>query len=233
MNLRNRPELQDRLAAEYALGTLRGAARRNFERWMREDAANALAVSRWQAQLAPLDAGVVPVTPPARVWRAIRERLGEQGRAPGFWDSIALWRTLGLAASGAAAILLAVVLYLAPAAEAPASYFAVLSEPKSQKAVLVVSAGANSDQLWVRTLDPAIHVAGKSLELWALPRGGAPKSLGLVSREAQATLKLLAVADRSLADVPALAVSLEPGGGSRTGAPTGPVLFSGPCVKTW
>lgn len=231
MNLRNRPELQERLAAEYALGTLRGAARRRFERWMREDAATALAVSRWQELLAPLAEAVAPVAPPARVWRAIRERLGEQGRRRGFWDSVALWRPLGIAASGLAAILLTVVLLFTPEKEDSAAYFAVLSDAKTQKAVLLVSAGVKSDQLVLRTLDPAIHVAGKSLELWALPKGGAPKSLGLVSREDRSKLKLVSAAEQSLAGVPALAVSLEPSGGSPTGAPTGPVLFSGPFTR--
>ena len=40
-------------------------------------------------------------------------------------------------------------------------------------------------------------------------------------------------ADRSLGGVPTLAVSLEPPGGSPTGQPTGPVLYTGPCVKYW
>jgi anti-sigma-K factor RskA len=46
-------------------------------------------------------------------------------------------------------------------------------------------------------------------------------------------LQLAAIADQSLGEIPALAVSLEPKGGSPTGAPTGPVLFTGPCVKYW
>lgn len=37
MNYRN-PERIDRLAAEYALGTLRGPARRRFERLLRDHA---------------------------------------------------------------------------------------------------------------------------------------------------------------------------------------------------
>jgi anti-sigma-K factor RskA len=86
--------------------------------------------------------------------------------------------------------------------------------------------------LRVNTLDPAIHVAGRSLELWALPRGAQPRSLGLVSDQ-KAILRLAAAADQSLGDVPALAVSLEPQGGSPTGQPTGPVLYMGPCVKYW
>jgi anti-sigma-K factor RskA len=75
-------------------------------------------------------------------------------------------------------------------------------------------------------------VAGKSLELWAVPREGSPRSLGIVQAEKHA-LKLPAPADQALGDIPLLAVSLEPQGGSTTGAPTGPVLYSGPCVKYW
>jgi anti-sigma-K factor RskA len=228
VNSRGKPELQERLAAEYALGTLRGAARRRFERWMEEDAATAQAASRWQARLTPMSGAVAPVVPPARVWRAIRERLGEPARAPGLWASVAFWRALGLAASSAAAALLAVVLFVAPAGEPAATHVAVLSDAKSQKAVLLVSAAAAQDRLRVRTLDPAIHVEGKSLELWALPAGGAPKSLGVVPADARAMLRLAAPVGTSLAGVPALAVTLEPRGGSPSGAPTGPVLFSGP-----
>ena len=192
MNFRNKPELHERLAAEYALGTLRGAARRRFERWMREDAALAMAVARWETRLAPMAGAVQPVPPPAHVWRRIRERAQPAGPSQGLWNSVGFWRNLGLAASGMAAALLVAPLLISPqtaqppAALAPAgtivaSYLAILSDAKTQKPVLVVSAGRKSDQLWFRALDPAIQVAGKSLELWALPRSGAPKSLGLVA----------------------------------------------------
>lgn len=254
MKINGKSELQERLAAEYALGTLRGAARTRFQLWMREDASTALAVARWEARLAPMAAAVAAVAPPARVWRAIRQRIGQAG-APrrGLWESLAFWRNLGLAASGMAAALLAAIVLIAPqpprpapaqvvlrlpqtvpSGEMAASYLAVLSDPKTQKPIIVVSAGRSSTDLWVKTLDPSIHVADRSLELWALPAGQAPKSLGLVTAaEKMAAIKLVAAADRSLADVPMLAVSLEPRGGSPTGAPTGPVLFSGPCVKYW
>jgi anti-sigma-K factor RskA len=113
-----------------------------------------------------------------------------------------------------------------------ASYVAVLSDTRTQKPVLLVSAGRRSTELRVKTLEPAIHVADASLELWALPKGGKPRSLGVVSGT-KAVLQLASSADRSLSDVPMLAVSLEPKGGSRTGLPSGPVLYSGPCVKDW
>ena len=121
-----------------------------------------------------------------------------------------------------------------PSNEMPATYLAVLSDPKTHKPMLVAAASRTSDQLWVKTLDPSINVPDRSLELWAImPAGQPPKSLGMVGKGDKTMLPLHAVADRSLGDVPMLAVSLEPMGGSPTGAPTGPVMYSGPCVKVW
>ena len=238
MNCKNKPELRERLAAEYALGTLRGRARDRMRRWMREDAALARAVAEWEARLAPLAQAVQPVRAPARVWDGIEARLGRRaaarpaggtGRASGArsaswraarWPPCSPWSCCCRRRSRA------------PAESMPAAYIAVLSDPKTQRPVLVATAARQDARLSVRALDPAILVAGRSLELWAVPRKGGPRSLGLVEAE-QATLQLAAAADRSLGDVPLLAVSLEPRGGSPTGAPTGPVLYSGPCVKYW
>jgi anti-sigma-K factor RskA len=121
---------------------------------------------------------------------------------------------------------------LPPSAPPSDGYVALLSDPKTQKPVLYVTAARKGSQLRVKALDRSIQVADASLELWALPRGGKPRSLGLVPAD-KGVLQLSAAADLTLSDVPMLAVSLEPKGGSRTGAPTGPVLYSGPCVKDW
>ena len=227
MNYRDKPELRERLAAEYALGTLRGRARERVRRWMRDDAELAREVAAWEARLAPMAEAVHPVAPPPRVWHGIENRL-ENAR-----KRFSFWKTLGLIASGAAAALIAVAVLLPPQrAEISPSYIAVLSDPKTNHPVLIATAERGETVLRVNTLDPAIHVVGRSLELWALPRGAQPRSLGLVSDQ-KTTLRLAAAADQSLGDVPALAVSLEPQGGSPTGQPTGPVLYTGPCVKYW
>jgi len=232
LNYRDKPELRERLAAEYALGTLRGRARERLRSWLRDDAELAREVAAWEARLAPMAQAVEPVTPPARIWAGVERQLGGAAHKP-----FSFWKTLGLIASGAAAALLAVAVLLPPqrariSPSVEGSYIAVLSDPKTNHPVLVATAERGETVLRVNTLDPAIHVAGRSLELWALPRGGQPKSLGLVSHE-KVALKLVATADQSLGDVPALAVSLEPQGGSPTGQPTGPVLYTGPCVKYW
>lgn len=228
MNHRDKPELQERLAAEYALGTLRGPARARFRRWLREDAALARTVSEWEARLAPMAETVAPVRPAQRVWKEIEAKLRPQ-------EPRAFWRGLGLVASGAlaAVLFMAVVLPVLRTPAGEASYVALLSDPKTQRPVLYVSAGRQDRQLRVRRLDPGIQVSDASLELWALPKGGKPKSLGLVASSDKSVMQLPAVADLALGNVPVLAISLEPKGGSPTGLPTGPVLYSGPCVKDW
>jgi len=231
LNYRDKPALQERLAAEYALGTLRGAARARFRRWMREDAALGRRVTEWEARLAPMASAVAPVRPPKRVWEEIQARIGRgapAARKGGFWRAFAL-----LASGAAVALVLMTVLVPQRPAERGGEYVAVLSDPKTQKPVLLVSVGRRDTALRVRTLDPSIQPADRSLEIWALPKDGKPKSLGLVPPGAGGTVQLAALADQTLSDVPALAVSLEPRGGSPTGAPTGPVLYTGPCVKDW
>jgi anti-sigma-K factor RskA len=232
LRYRNKPALQERLAAEYALGTLRGPARARFRRWMREDAALARAVAEWDARLTPMAGAVAPVRPPRRVWDEIQARLAADARPAqpkgGFWRIVALMAT----GAAAALVLMTVLLPLQKPAH-QGDYVAILSDPKTQKPVLLVSAGRRDAALRVKTLDASIQPLEGSLEIWALPKEGKPRSLGLVPQEPQGTVQLAALADQTLSDVPALAISLEPRGGSTTGAPTGPVLYSGPCLKDW
>jgi len=123
MRYRDKTELQDRLAAEYVLGTLRGRARLRFEGWTREDAALRRRVEAWQERLIPMADAIEPVRPPRRVWKAIEAGLGTDAKAPesvagrpgtagrrsGFWDSVSFWRTIGLVTSGMAAALVVAV----------------------------------------------------------------------------------------------------------------------------
>jgi anti-sigma-K factor RskA len=89
----------------------------------------------------------------------------------------------------------------------------------------VLTVDTISNTLSIRRVADAAP-AGKSYELWAVQPGQNPKSLGVVE-QARYT-RPLAVPTKDLV----LAVSLEPRGGSPTGAPTGPVVFSGPLIKS-
>jgi anti-sigma-K factor RskA len=253
MRYRNNPTLQDKLAAEYVLGTLRGRARLRFQTWLRDDARLRQIVGEWEARLAPMAVGVAEVQPPRRVWTTIEQRMGERSASSaktGFWESITFWRGWGLIATGCAAALVAALALQKPerieipivkTVEVPAvgmqqAYVAVLYAQKDQqKLVFVAYAGRHSDELWVKklALDPAPTEHG--YELWGLPakKGDPPRSLGMLPKDEKGTIKLAALAEQSLKDFPALAISIEPAGGSKTGLPTGPVVASGNCLRFW
>ncbi|MGH8750636.1 MAG: anti-sigma factor [Burkholderiales bacterium] len=220
-------ELRDKLAAEYALGTLRGAARARFAQLMKYDPALRGTVADWENRIYPLLEAAPEIMPPARVWNAIKARIAGGSTAP-----MGFWRMLGLFSSGLAAVLV-LYLSLAPRPDAPPAYMALLSDPKTQQPVLLVSAQRNSPELTIKALSTQVIAADQSLELWALPaaEGKAPKSLGLVAVSGVTRLKLQQAADQQLGNVPALAISLEPKGGSPTGLPTGPVLYVGKWLK--
>ena len=72
--------------------------------------------------------------------------------------------------------------------------------------------------------------ADKSLQLWALPTGGTPKSLGVLGGE---PVIRLTAASSDVREVPTLAISMEPLGGAPAGSgPTGPVLLKGALIET-
>jgi anti-sigma-K factor RskA len=220
----------DALAAQYVLGTLRGRARDRVARLVRRDGTLAAAVTAWEQRLLPFAESVTPVEPPARVWERIVARTqggrapAAQSSSPSLWTSLALWRGLALAAF-VTALALAIVL-TAPRERPDQTLVAVLAG-QDAKPVMIASVDSGGRILRVRTVAPVDLAADRSLELWALPQGANLRSLGLVAPNAVVEIPLAAPAATTFAQVPALAISLEPRGGSPTGLPTGPVLYTG------
>jgi len=232
--IRNNAALREKLASEYVLGTLRGGARRRFEGWLEEDAALRRTVAEWQDRLTPM-AEFAPVARPSpQVWQAIESELKLKPRRS-FWmglrEDLAFWRGLGMASTAAAAVLATVLLTRLPTPEAPiADYVAMLADDKAQP-VMLITGDARRRELTVRVLAPPPVAPDKSLELWAVPKEGAPRSLGLVAADGTVTLPLAENATPESA--PVLAISLEPKGGSpNRNAPTGPILYKGAWLKT-
>ena len=256
MNLIQNPELLDRLASAYALGTLRGGARRRFETLAREQAPVRAAALIWQSRVASMNELQTPSEPAPAVWTRIHNlvqadaeqaamaasrQAPERPTAGGWLRSLSLWR--GTTAAGALATVLAVVTAVglndnlggqigelqAKLANAPqVEYVAVLNDDQSSAAMLVTF-DPNSKKLTLQRVGGFREAADKSLQLWALPPSGGPRSLGVLSQE---KLLKLAALEQDVREVPALAISLEPKGGvpSETG-PTGPVLFKGALIQ--
>jgi len=254
MRLHDHPELLDRLAASYALGTLRGGARRRFETLARQQPAVLQACQHWQGRLAGLTELQPAIEPPSYVWTRIQNQLQVPAQtapattpaaAAGWWHNLFVWRSV--AAAGVAATLAAVVVGLqvneglraqagAQIAElrqqlqaAPQiQYVAVLADDRSAASMLVTFDPKNNT-LVLQRVGGFQEGRDKSLQLWALPPAGAPRSLGVLG---QGPLVKLTAGEADVREVPTLAISLEPlGGVPGERGPTGPVLFKGSLIQ--
>lgn len=209
----------DGLASEYVLGTLSGVARAQFEARLRSDAVAARAVAEWSLRLQPLAEAVPPAIPPAGLWQRIAQEIGGSGK-----PSRRSWIVFA-----AAAAILAAALFIGDLMRQPAVVAVAELAPKGGATAFTVSVLEDRKSLLIRagTVDP---LQNQSYELWAVPPTGAPVSLGLVNASGE-TERDVPVDKRTLLETGVtLAVSLEPEGGSTTGAPTGPVLFAGALV---
>ena len=233
----SRPELAERLAAEYVGGTLRGPARRRFENLLPAHAGLRQAVRLWQDRLMPLTVVVAPQTPSPAVWAGIQARLNPANATDSsatalgqpWWQRLALWRAVS-AVTSLGALALALTLAYPPPVLPPIVVVlsatgdaAGPSAAGTAPASFVASISGDGRSMVTKPLTQVRVQPDRSLELWSLPPQGAPRSLGLISAS-QAT-----VVQRSelLKGIDAFAVTLEPAGGSPHGAPTGPVVYAG------
>ena len=99
MNYR-RPELCDRLAAEYVLGTLHGRARARLQQLLRDDLLLQARVAFWEHKLLPMAAPLWAAAPSAKVWRAIAARVAPREMRRPWWARWFEGRTLGALSAG-------------------------------------------------------------------------------------------------------------------------------------
>ena len=258
MNLIANPALVEQLAASYALGTLRGGARRRFEALARGHAEVRAQALIWQGRMASV-AELQPQSAPSPVvWKRIENlvkaekeaKAMQAARAPvkpeptGWWSSLNLWRGLSSMGVGVAAVALMVGVNLNSinaklggevqeltaklSATPEIQYVAVLADDKAAASMLVTF-DPKSKKLTLKRVGGFQESADKSLQLWALPQAGGPKSLGVLGSDAVVRL----TATGTDVNAPTLAISLEPRGGvPSSGGPTGPVLFKGSLIET-
>jgi anti-sigma-K factor RskA len=86
-----RPELKNKLAAEYVLGTLHGGARRRFERLLQEDRELRSLVETWTVRLIPVGLPSENLGPSNRVWAALEQRLDPSTSKLGFRSTGPRW----------------------------------------------------------------------------------------------------------------------------------------------
>jgi anti-sigma-K factor RskA len=234
----NEPPTADVLAGEYVLGVLDAAQRRDAQARIERDAAFARLVHGWERRLAAMLDDIAPVAPPHFVWPRIRTRLGwspldhdTSARRP--WQRIGFWQ----AAAGLATAAALTVVFIGPrVAPTPPDTAAITSPQPRAVTTLLRDDGTPG---WLASIDPErgtvllmpapapADIEGRVTELWLIPAGEAPRSLGLLATGETREIVIPDDLRRALVEGSTLAVSLEPAGGSPTGAPTGPIVAKG------
>lgn len=199
----------DALAGEYVLGVLDLPERLAVEARLARDAGFAARVAAWEQRLGAMNDDFAPVAPPEGLLPALESRLfpaAERARP----------RWFGWLAGVATAAVLALAVIIALPPSEPALLVTLTTPDQS----LVYQAAFRDEDLTVSRLAGPAAPAGQVHELWIIAPGAAPVSLGLLT-EAPLTLRYPEPPGGWV-----LAVSVEPAGGSPTGAPTGPVILT-------
>lgn len=221
------------LAGEYVLGTLQLTEHAAFAARIAADRETALAVRAWERLLAPLASGIPEEVPPPALWPAILARLGTTEPLPANDNRLRRWRAIAATMAGVAAALIVVQFAQPPrtrvvtrtvAAAVPAAekWLAALN-PKGSETAVVLTLDATTGQVEAHSIKLTAPAA-RNLELWWIANGAPPKAVGLLdpARAFTARLQQPGQLQGGL-----FAVSVEPVGGSTTGAPTGPVVYTG------
>ena len=230
------PDLDDldALAGEYVLGTLDATERTAVSARRQREGALDAAIEAWEVRLAPLIDEIAPVAPPDDLLDGIMRRIDG---AAGSGEIVALhrrlraWRTAALGACAVAASLLLFVAARTVVPQPGQNFVAVLQRDAASPA-FIVSVDTAARNLTIRPVAAAPQ-AGRSYELWLVNKGfRTPRSMGVVQNAAftVASSRLAGISPDVVRDS-TFAVTLEPAGGSPSGLPTGPILYSGTLLQ--
>lgn len=236
------PPDSDTHAAEYVLGVLDAPQRLQAQARIAADPEFARAVTDWERRLAALLDEIAPVDVPAHLWPRLRTRLGWSpvgDPARGIWQNLGFWRTAtAIAAAAALAAVFVGRLPQTPTTTTPVTP-PIAVEPAEQAKPVTTLAHDDGTPGWLASLDikqgkvlmvpvPApADAQGRVPELWLIPAGEAPRSLGLVSIDKAHTVAVPKDLLRALKPGSTLAITLEPAGGAPQGVPTGPIVAKG------
>jgi anti-sigma-K factor RskA len=218
------PESDDSiLAAEYALGLMRGKARDAFARRLANEPQLAATLRQWDEQFVSFADDIDAVEAPRSLEAALEKRLFAEAAKPSLWSSLNFWRGLAIASLGAVIAVGAWNLQRPIPPDGQALVAQVAGETKA--VTLVAYYDAAKGELRLNRVGGEA-ASGRSFELWLIAGKDAPVSLGVLPAAATTRISVPENLRAKFKDG-ILAISDEPTGGSTTGAPTGAVLATG------
>ena len=230
------------LAGEYALGLLAGDELRQARERLASDPEFAGEIARWHGRLSPLHAETELIDPPADVWNRVAASLPGHKAANDNQTALRrrlfVWKSIAGGMTAIAASLALVLIFEPQQTPAPTipettpavqPMVAMLGNEGSMK--VVASWDPSARQLILAVPSGMATDSNHSNELWVIPAGGKPKSLGTMPASKQMHMQLANALATLLQQGATIAISVEPRGGSPTGAPTGPVVASGALTR--
>lgn len=223
------------LAAEFALGLLEGDELLGARNRALTSPEFAEEVATWQARLAPLFDEIAAVEAPADAWAKIDRRISGEpsGKVHQLTRRVRFWQGVSAAATAAAA---ASLLFLvvnprqvpqpSTIAPAPAPVLVASLASEDGPTSLAVTFAASQREIVIAP-GRVSDTADRDHELWLIPAGAAPISLGTIEPTGVQRRRIDPAVASRVASGATIALSLEPTGGSPTNAPTGPVLAVG------
>lgn len=234
------PPPDEVLAGEFVLGVLDTTQRRQLQARLQTDRAFARRVEEWERRLAPLLSDIQPAQVPASIWPAVCARLGWTERdpappLPGWWQRLGFWRAATVIAS---IIALGAIGFSLDRSRFPGRQPV---QPPVQAAATPVTPLQHDDGTpgWLASVDTekgtvlmvpvptAPDARGRVPELWLIPAGKAPVSLGAVSINRSRTVIVPQNARAALVAGSTLAITLESASGIPHAAPTSAVIAKG------
>ncbi|PPC84907.1 MAG: hypothetical protein CTY31_06115 [Hyphomicrobium sp.] len=228
----------DGLAGEYVLGTLDATERTAVAARRQRERALDTAIVAWEQRLSPLLEAIPEITPPDHIYPQIQMRMSSASglRTQSNADvmklkrSVSFWRNSAAIASALAASLIVFIGVRELTPKPPSKNLVAVLQKDAASPAFLVSVDVDNRLMTVRPV-AAKPEAGKSYELWLVHDSlGAPKSLGVIDEPTAMQRPSLAAYQPDVIEAATFAVSLEPEGGSTTGAPTGPVVFAGKLI---
>lgn len=229
----------DGLAAEYVLGTLSHEERQTVAERRAADKALDRAIEAWERRLSPLVETVAPVAPSPNLYNKIRAQIGLsqhvvslKAREHALARRANRWRNAFAGATALAASLAGVIVYRDAVVPKEATQYVAVLNAGSDMPAFLLTVDTKTNMCVITAVNPP-QQSDKTYQVWMVSdKMPKPKSLGMVNKPGEMqTMPMQAGPEMDLFMNASFAVSVEPMGGSPTGLPTGPVLFSGKLVQ--
>jgi anti-sigma-K factor RskA len=229
----------DGLAAEYVLGTLTREERQVVADRRVIDKELDLAIEAWERRLAPLVETISPVAPSPNLHNKIRTQIGPsqqvvslKAREQMLARRAARWRNAFVGATAVAASLVGVLGYRETVGRDEARQYVAVLDSGDDLPAFLLTVDTRTKMCVITAVNPPTQSA-KTYQVWMVSdKMPKPKSLGMVNKPGE--MQMMPLQSRSEMDLlmnASFAVSVEPMGGSPTGAPSGPVMFTGKLVQ--